>query len=388
MLYPSKVADALEVKREKLTKSEESRLDDIKALEQTLGTVAGLSLVDVTSRLSTFPYPGAWPTAEHDFHKRIVIAFSHRWSNHRQARRWALKVLQGTTTFAVDGSQIPPARDISIPIAVTQAGWFENPHQGSESYVKDVAVEVLTPDELSGGRQAGLFPNWQVDWQRFKMEVERLVIYMQAQTDAEPRPLCFFDGSLVVSFAQHMRPDHQRLYTDAVVRLLDVSEQTRVPVVGYIDYPYTDDLVTMLGHLCRLHLAGQVTDAGLLRSRMKWGDRTQVYICARDDEIVDKYYDRVCFAYLKTTADNPPARLEFPRWMYEAGIHKRVLDLVRAECVVGTGYPYPLETADALAVLTMEDRERFYKIFQEFAEREGLTLRFPRKAVSKRRRRT
>jgi hypothetical protein len=35
----------------------------------------------------------------------------------------------------------------------------------------------------------------------------------------------------------------------------------------------------------------------------------------------------------------------------------------------------------------MQDRERFYQVFQEFAEREGLPLRFSRKATSKRARR-
>jgi hypothetical protein len=55
--------------------------------------------------------------------------------------------------------------------------------------------------------------------------------------------------------------------------------------------------------------------------------------------------------------------------------------------VVGNGYPYAVETADAVAVITVQDRERFYRTFQEFAEKEGLPLRFSRKAVSKRGRR-
>ena len=84
-----------------------------------------------------------------------------------------------------------------------------------------------------------------------------------------------------------------------------------------------------------------------------------------------------------TTAHNPPARVEFPRWLYEAGEHERVLDLVQAECVVGIGYPYALETADAVAALTMQDRKRFHWLFQEFAEWKGLPLRFGREAVSK-----
>jgi hypothetical protein len=121
---------------------------------------------------------------------------------------------------------------------------------------------------------------------------------------------------------------------------------------------------------------------------MSWGDRSQVFVCARNDGVLNKYYERVCFVYLKTTAHNSPARVEFPRWVFEAGEHEHVLDLVRAECVVGTGYPYAVETVDAVAVLTMQDRERFYRLFQKFAEQEGLHPRFSRKAVSKRRRRT
>ena len=68
-------------------------------------------------------------------------------------------------------------------------------------------------------------------------------------------------------------------------------------------------------------------------------------------------------------------------------MHEQVFDTVRAESVVGLGYPYVLETADAVAVLTMEDRERFYRLFQEFAAKQKLPLRFSKKALSKRGRR-
>lgn len=388
MLHPGKVIAALEVKRNRFTAAEETRQEDLDALSQALETLATLDLAEVESRLAGIPWPGARPTTEHERYGNVVIPFAENWSNHRQAREWALGVLRGVPTFAADGSQISPSRDISIPVAVVQVGWFENRHQAGGAYVKDIAVEVLAPDELAGDeRDESGFPDWRVNWRRFEMEIERLVAYMQANAGTQPQPLCFFDGSLVVSFAQHMRPERQRLYVGAIVRLLDTSEQTGVSLVGYVDTSYANDLTVMLAHLSGLNLGGRVSDAGLLRPRMGWGDRTQVYVCARDDEVMNKYYERVCFVYLKTTANNPPARVEFPRWLYEAGEHERVLNLVRAECVVGTGYPYALETADAVAVLTMQDRERFYRLFQEFAEREGLPLRFSRKAVSKRGRR-
>ena len=388
MLHPGKLVAALDAKRNRFTEAEETRQEDLDTLGQALKTLATLSLAEVESRLAGIPWPGARPTAEHEQHEGIVISFAESWSNHRQAREWALEVLRNVPTFAADGSQISPARDLSIPVAVVQVGWFENRHQDNGAYVKDIAVEVLAPDELAEdeGEESG-FPDWRVNWRRFEMEVEQLAMYMQANAGTQPWPLCFFDGSLVVSFAQHMRPERQRLYVDAVVRLLDTSEQTGVPLVGYVDTSYANDLTAMLAHLSGLNLGGRVSDAGLLRPRMGWGDRTQVYVCARSDDVLNKYYEHVCFVYLKTTGDNPPARVEFPRWLYEAGEHERVLDLVRAECVVGTGYPYALETADAVAVLTMQDRERFYRLFQEFTERKGWMLRFSRKAVSKRGRR-
>jgi hypothetical protein len=389
MLNQHKMVAALEAKSDHFRESERVRQEDQDALIQALEALTDFSLAEIESRLADIQWPGARPTSEHEQYRSLVIPFAEDWSNHRQAREWALELLQGVPTFASDGSQISPSKDLSIPVGVVQVGWFENRHQADGAYTKDIAVEVLPPDELTEdeGEESG-FPDWRVNWRRFEMEVETLVKYMEANAEVRPSPVCFFDGSLVVSFSQHMRPERQQLYVDAVVRLLDASEQTGVPVVGYVDTSYANDLAVMLAYLSRHGLGRRVSDAGFLRSRMDWGDRTQTYVCARDDHVLQKYYERVCLVYLKTTKDNPPARVEFPRWLYDEGEHEAMLDLVRAECVVGTGYPYPLETADAVAVLTARDREQFYRLFQGFAEREGLSLRFSRKAVSKHARRT
>jgi hypothetical protein len=185
-----------------------------------------------------------------------------------------------------------------------------------------------------------------------------------------------------------MQSHRQKQYSDAVIQLLETSKRTGVPVVGYIDTSYATDIVEMIVNVTGLQLQGRVSDRAILeRQQMQWGDRSPIFICDRSDSLEARFYDRVCFTYLKTTAPHPPARFDFPRWVYEAGEHERVIDLVRAECIVGVGYPYALETADAVAVLTMQDRERFYRLFQRFAEGEGLELRFSRKSVSKRGRR-
>jgi hypothetical protein len=119
---------------------------------------------------------------------------------------------------------------------------------------------------------------------------------------------------------------------------------------------------------------------------MSWGDRTPLFQCARSG-ILASYSERwqrgIGFVYLKTAGDGPPARLDLPLWVYERGLLEYVIDTVRAEVIAGNGYPYAIETADATAVLTARDRELFYSIFQDFAQRERIGLRIARKAISK-----
>jgi len=132
-----------------------------------------------------------------------------------------------------------------------------------------------------------------------------------------------------------------------------------------------------------------LTDGALLNDVLPaWGDRSPLFVCARPDSLSQNgqadFYRDVVFSYVRLTQERPPARIEMPRWVWEAGRADDMLNLVRAECVVGAnGYPYAAETADAVAVLQLPDRERFYGIFQQFAEAEALTLHQSRKSLSK-----
>lgn len=392
MFHREKVIAALEAKSGRFAGYETALQDTLAAYEESLKELAGLNKAEIEARLEDLPWPGSRPTAEHDQHPSIVVPFGRTWTNHQQAREWAKEILSGVPTVAVDGSQITPTKDISVPVGAVQIGWFVNPHDGGQGYVKDIRFEVLAPDELADeDEEITGFPDWRVNARRFVQECAKLVEVMEAARGAGVKPVCFFDGSLIVSFVQHILPERQRVYIEAVTRMLDASEACRVPLVGYVDTSYANDLAAMLDALTGRRARQRISDGALLRPRMGWGDRTTAWVCARDDQVLPiggaKYYDRVCFLYLKTTADGPPARLDLPRWLLEEGGLDHVLDVVRAECVVGNGYPYAVETADAVAVITMQDRERFHRVFQEFAEKEALPLRFSQKASSKRGRR-
>jgi len=397
MLVRSKVIAALEAKRDRFAGYQIELRDTLKQYQEALERLPSLRRAEIEAKFDEMEvaWPGAQPTAEQDRWQDTVISAGQSWASHEEARAWAREVLLDTPTFAVDGSQIPPSRDFSVPVGAVQVGWFENPHAPGGQYVKDLTFEVLAPGELAeetddaGG--AGDFPDSGVNLRRFELECRAIVEYIQAHRNKDPAPLCFFDGSLVVSFARHMRPNLRRAYVEAVAAMLHASQTQRVPLVGYVDTSFARDLVAMLARLYGLPSAPRLSDGALLRARMQWGDRSQAYVCARDDDVLHEYGPQarqVCFAYLKTTAERAPARLEFPRWLAEDEAElERVLNLVRAECVVGNGYPYALETADAVAVIGLQDRERFYATFQQFAEKQGLLLRYSRKALSKRVRR-
>lgn len=394
MLSPRHVLAALEAKRAAFEGYELRIGQTLERYRQALTWFAQQDHASLLARLAGSPTPGARPTKERAVGQPFIRPFGLGWENHAQARAWAMEILHGVTTAAVDGSQITPSADFSIPVGAVQVGWFINPHRQEADYIKDLAFEVLAPAELQPGQEMAErdFPDLQVNLRRFERECAQLGRLMERFQQEGAKALCFFDGSLVISFAGHMRPELRTRYIDAIVSLLEASEHTRIPLVGYIDTSHASDLTAMLDHLLGHTPLARPSDAALLRRQMAWGDRSEALQCARQDLVFEEsirpsYYGRVHFVYLKTTSENAPARLDLPAWILEEGLLDWVLDVVRAECVVGTGYPYALETADAVAVITTQDRERFYRLCQEFLAQSQIPLRYSRKAYSKRSRR-
>jgi hypothetical protein len=423
MLHKGKLQSALNRKREQFLLYDGTFSEQLVAYRRALDMLRQryMSSAHLEHMLQPgeagMPSAGARPSIEfdhwlvsatqHNYHG-LVIPFGYEFADHEQARCWA-ECIEGITTVAVDGSQLLPWRDASPPVALIQVGFFVNPHIPGRPYTKDVCMEVLAPDDIQEESKNGStdlvgypYSDMQVTLRRYLLEIETLCSQMtqcantRGVDDPAHSPVVFFDGSLVVSFALTMPSPYRERYINSAISLLRTSEQTRVPLIGYIDTSYARDIVTMLyrldAHECQPMLGETrgVHDALLWQGRLCWGDRTAAMICARND-ILDNYgpyRDSVAFCYLQTTAHRPPARLEFPRWMLDDGLVEPVMDVVRAEIIAGAGgYPYAIETADAVSVITMQDRNEFYACFQEFMRKQGVDVTFSTKALSKGRRR-
>lgn len=356
--------------------------------EAALAEFSRLSEQELTQRLPGSQSVGARPLEPLGSWPNWVMPSNLIWQNRESSLEWVRERLAGVATFAVDGSQIFPSKDVSIPVALVQIGWFENPHLPMGTYNKDVLLDVMTPAELQGSDRT-MPVERRVNMRRFQMEIERLIQYMEDNSRCQ-ECLVFLDGSLIATFAEAFDAEGRAFYVDCLLRLLRTSEQQRVPLVAYIDTSYARDLTRTLQHLANLPEALALHDAQLLNRSMQWGDRTPLFICDRPGEahqraILADYQEqaqRIGFTYLKTH-DGYPARLEVPIWVAQAGLLERVIDWVRGEVIIGSGYPYVIETADQVAVLQAEDRQTFFRLLQEWAEQADLKLRFSRKWLSK-----
>lgn len=400
MLFTPKVVSALEEKRAQFGAYQGALQEQEGLLRQWLAALSESTTSAIEDALNArgIAWPGARPTQEFGRAAGLRLPFAQAWANHTDARAWALTILKDRPVAAVDGSQIAPTKDFSIPVAAVQVGWFINFHQEGGRYIKDVVFDVLSPAELTESEESAsdpmesAFATQVVNLVRFQLECERLCGLMAEFADLEEaqRPLCFFDGSFIISFAGMMAPQSTQAYVRAIRQLLACSERYRVPLVGFVDTSLSQDLVTMLEVLNNQPNALRLTDGGLVRMAgllTGWGDRTPLFLCARDDRLsrsgLGDFYADVAFTYIQLAMERPPARLEMPRWLVEEGRADDIIDLVRAECVVGVGYPYAIETADALAVISQQDRQRFYTLFEQFARRAGLKFTQTRKMTSK-----
>jgi NurA domain len=382
-------------------------LEQAKDLSEYLEGLARLvqnSHAEILEKLNGADNCGAIPSEELDATRNFVVPFGESWSNHEEARRWAFEILDKRTTFAADGSQLFIEREISLPVAAVQVGWFENPHDDALGYEKNAKFFVLSPEDLLKDQEEPVIPETRVGQKRFEAEVEKVSEFLEKkkgwQARGERMPLAFFDGTLLISFALP-RTTLQEGFISTMVALAKLSRATKVPLVGYVDRSYARDLLGLLDALDgeRNENKRTLDDASILHAAASeaapilknWGDRTVFCYSKRRGlkAFIDEETGRsiVGFTYLQTTSDNPPARLDVPAWIYEENLLKEVLDVVRAECVIGLGYPYALETADQTAVISLRDREVFLAALQGFANENNLNFRVSRKAASKGRRR-
>ena len=404
MLYKELLTEELHNQRNDFVDFVKSQESDLTKYLKALRKISQLSNKEIQTKLAEIDGFGAVPSKELDFQKDFSLTFGTNWKNHEEARSWANSILQNRTTFAADGSQLYAEKETSLPVGAIQIGWFENPHNKSQPYEKNADFKIISPKELLENKEEPLRPENLIGQKRFEAEIQKAKEFLDKhkgwQERGEKMPIAFYDGTLMLSISSP-KTDVQETFTKELVELVKHSVFTKVPIVGYVDRSFSRDLLHFIDALEENSITDNQTlyDATILSSKTpnfekilkNWGDRTCFCYSKRKnlDAFVDSKTNKsiVGFTYLQTTANSNPARIDIPTWIYEEGLLDEIINVIRAECVIGLGYPYVLETADVTAVISNKDRQIFIGALQKFSEDNNLNFSFPQKGSSKNRRR-
>jgi hypothetical protein len=328
------------------------------------------------------------PSKEYEKAKGLASTeLRKNWTSYEQSFKWAIEILKERVTFGVDGSQDYFAKELNLPIAVLQVGWYKNQHTVNGEFEKNAEPILIFPDEIIKNQSKEISAESYIGQRRFEMEIEKTKEFLESKKDwkekGERVPVAFFDGAFMISLA---RRNIQESLLDSVIELVKLSAETEVPVVGYIDRSYSYDLSSFFSLFGTTN--GFLIDNATLVEELSLtsciGDRTIFFHSRRKDLRAYLQDSPIGFIYLKTN-QFLPARLDIPTWILDKGLLDEVLEVTLAECVVGEGYPYPLSIADQMAVITAEDRNSFLEILRRFSAEKQMNFRFSRKFISKKR---
>jgi hypothetical protein len=125
-------------------------------------------------------------------------------------------------------------------------------------------------------------------------------------------------------------------------------------------------------------------DSSLFAELLATGERSAVF--TSDSRVVKNHYGnhRVCFFYMKL--QDEIARIEVPLWVAQRPDMVNMMhSLIFDQCCKGQGYPVSLSEAHEKAVLTISDREQFWRMVEMTLTGQGAAAVTSAKSRSKRR---
>ncbi len=369
---------------------------------------------EIQASLQDTSYPGAYPTDAFDEADSIINPHpdSDRWDNHEEINEWARDIVRDVPVMAVDGSQLPPTTQFNVPVAYVQSAWAVNHHHAEGRLDRGVEGRLLTPDEVTQESDDGDYrfvDSQLVGHHRFEHEGQLLINQLSelAATreagEIEQTPVVFYDGPLIASFANPLKPETRKRYISTLSRVIAASQHHEIPLVGYVAGSSATELVKMTRLLWREEFETDrvIPDAHVLTELMSpWGDTTLPFISKRDGTIdalqtaykgeTYEFRDDVLFSYLNVPPGAGLDRIEFPGWLCRRdgpngfeSMYEYTVEIVRAEAGIGRGYPEILQQVDSDAVLDHQDRQQFHRVVQRWAESNDVPLEWNAKALSK-----
>ncbi len=299
---------------------------------------------------------------------------------------------QNFSVLAVDGSHIEIDRHRAIQCYLINLGqvilrYGEKPcaSLSNKAFLsgkdKDVIIDN-TPDE-SEEPSIGELLNI-----RSSVEECQLLAKMAEELPGTGPVLALLDGTLILWGLGRQTPSVRQLFLNrgllpALDKIKAVVGQRRLSLASYISSPRSTDVVNAIRiSLCKYQISdcsqycfttestqecqavGGLLDRELFGRFLDPGERTPLFVSP--SSIVRNYYGehQVYFFYLNVGEEI--ARVEIPCWIGEqTSLVELTHVLVYDQCRRGLGYPVALSEAHQQAVVTMADKDNFWRLVEQ-----------------------
>lgn len=306
---------------------------------------------------------------------------------------YSIKDINNYSVLALDGSQIYPDRNLPIGecFLINIGGILLE-------YSKEAKVrlfskpKIFLPEDLDDSL---VFSKDIVDSIREELEFSHALEFSLQNWKSNIPFLCMFDGSLIFWHLESKMPQIKTTFLKKYLNLLQMFYEHRVPIAGYISFPKSKELLSLLRfeyiENFRKYSPNYSVkdienglDIHIISSYLKEGERSAIFF--NNSKISCLYPPNLkpCFFYLH--AGEEIGRVEVPFWVTEdENLLEMISTIILDQCKKGYGYPICLAEAHEQAVIKSSDRDLFYQILSKYLLNKKLPFLFSQKSLKKRR---
>jgi hypothetical protein len=305
------------------------------------------------------------------------------------------------TVIAADGSQIAPSHHEIALCCLVNVGRILYTYGTGERPVQDSRPTLFhTDDELRpliGGRRHAMSDEL-LGTIRGIQELEALVELAELALERGHPVVALVDGTLVPFMLDGKGVEFQDEVAERQVAVYDRLRELGVPVAGYVSNGRASEVGNMLRLVacpkptlvcatcakadppCEGHLP--LPDRRIWEARLGPGERSPLF--TSQAPVLARYREHgTVFFYLHVGPEI--ARIEVPAWVADEPtwldrVHAVALD----QAEKGLGYPVALAEAHHRAVVSGEDRARFFALVGQRLARQGLPVQVSPKQLKKR----
>jgi hypothetical protein len=289
--------------------------------------------------------------------------------------------------IAADGSQINPDRHAEVNYCLINVGAIQMNLESTQAPQTVIRSQLIFGEQLYEGRQT--MTEASVALQR-DLNERRILAELGAQAEADP-VITFTDGPLELWGPKESDPagkfqQHLQEYLQALSKLRDL----RAITAGYVDRPASNLVVRLLeiamlsedqfGQLRRWDPLQGVTDLGLFADLLHPGERSAVFTLQSGSSDLYREDLSLHFFYLNVSTPSRKrklARVEIPGWVArEDNLVNALQAALFSQCQIlgGLAYPYLLQRAHEIAVVTHAEREQVTQMMQMELLRRGMAM--------------